>query len=54
MLCRLEGRTLSSQWVTSLDLLLTVHDHLHILDETIDNLKSLRSSHLSLLVGEPI
>ena len=54
MLCRLEGRSLSSQRVTSLVLLLTIHDHLYILDKTVDHLQSLDGSHLGLLTGEPI
>ena len=53
MLCRLEGR-LNSQRVTSLVLLLTIHDHLHILDQAVDHLQGLRGSHLGLLMGEPI
>jgi hypothetical protein len=54
MLFRLEGRILRSQRVTSLVLLLTIHDHLHILEKTVDHLQSLRGGHLGLLMGEPI
>ncbi len=53
MLCRLEGR-INNQRVTSQVLLLTIHDHLHILDKAVDHLQSLRGGHLGLLMGEPI
>ena len=54
MLCHLEGRIFSSQWVTSPVPLLTIHNYLHILDKTVDHIQSLRGGHLGLLMGEPI
>jgi hypothetical protein len=32
----------------------TIHHHLHIADQTLDNLQGLRNSHLSLLPSKPI
>ena len=54
MLCHLEGRIFNSQRVTSPVLLLTIHNHLHILDKTVDHVQGLHGSHLGLLMGEPI
>ena len=54
MLCHLEGRIFSSQLVTNLVPLLTIQNHLHILDKTVDHIQSLRGGHLGLLMGEPI
>ena len=54
MPCHLEGRILSWHRMTSLALFLTVHDHFHILNKTVDHIQSLRGGHLGLLMGEPI
>ncbi len=34
--------------------LLTVHDHVHILDETIDDFENLHGGHVSLILRESV
>jgi hypothetical protein len=45
---------LNRGWVTSPVRLLTLHDHLHILDKTVDDLESLDCGSLSLVVRESV
>jgi hypothetical protein len=55
MPCRLEGRKeLNSQRGTRRVGFFTIHDHPHILDETIDDFESLRCGRPSLVLGESI
>jgi hypothetical protein len=45
---------LNAQWVTGIMGLLTVHDLLHILEKTVDNLEGLHCGHPSLILGKSI
>jgi len=54
MPCRLEGCVFNRGWTICRVCLLTVHDHVHILDKTVDDLQSLTCSSPSLIVGKSI
>ena len=54
MPCRLEGRILNTQGVTSPVYLLTVHYYPHILDKVVDNLEGLRCGYPSFSLSESI
>jgi hypothetical protein len=54
MLFRLERKILNGQRIASPGCFLTVHDHAHILDETMDNLKSMSRGIPSLVLGESV
>ena len=41
-------------WVSSRMHLLTIHEHVDILDETVDNLESLSGCRPSLVLGESV
>jgi hypothetical protein len=54
MPCRLEGCVFNRGWTICRACLLTVHDHVHILDKTVDDLESLTCSSPSLIVRKSI
>ena len=54
MPCRLEGRILNGQRMTSQMYSLTIYDHSHILEETIDNLKRLSCRRPSFVLGKSV
>ena len=54
MPCRLEGSMLNNQRMSHQIYLLTVYDHSHIMDETIDNFKRLRCCCPSLVLSESV
>jgi len=45
---------LNTWWMSSTVHLLTVHDHRHVLDETVNNLESLSCSCPRLIFCEPV
>ena len=54
MLHRLEGRIFNEERIRSRTHLLTVRDHAHILDETVDDLEGLRCSSSSFILRESV
>ena len=54
MPCRLEGEMFNYRRLISEVSSLTVYDHPHILDKTIDDLKCLSCRYPGLVLGEPV
>jgi hypothetical protein len=54
MPCHLQGKMLNSQRAIGRVRLLTIHDHPHILDKSVDDLQSVRCCRPSLLMREAI
>ena len=54
MICRLGGREINRQRITSQVGLLTVHDRPHILDEAVNDLESLSYDVPSLVLRESV